>query len=103
LLDTQRFEVVELFGERILVADQRIRQEERESLFSKYPVYLYCFRGSDYDLGIPVSLEHRVLVNFTGTVISKTKLLDEKTEFKSISDMDLNFLSEEMSIQEYLS
>jgi len=100
--DTEEFEVVELFGKKVLIAGHRIRHAQREDLLSKYPIYFYCFRGSDYDPGIPVTIEHKVIVNFAGTVISKTNLLDENEEYKYIQDIDLNFLSESASIQEYL-
>ena len=95
-------DAVELFGKTVLLCNSRISLVEADNLRSKYQLYFYCLRGSDYDPGMPIAVERAVLVNFAGTVISAVPLLSESEKYRSICEYDINYLSEHLSIEDYV-
>ncbi len=60
-----RFEPAYLFGTPVLYSEARLHDYEIPDGF-----YCYELRGSDYDPGIPVTVEESVRVNFDGSVLS---------------------------------
>ncbi|MBQ7647117.1 MAG: hypothetical protein IJS94_07600 [Clostridia bacterium] len=100
----EKFELVTLFGEKMLFTSLRIdKKTVPEGL------YIYEIRHSDEDWGDPCQVAAWVFVNHYGTVISHTPI-----EFENISringndwtdidsEKDWNFLGETSTLDEFI-
>jgi hypothetical protein len=94
----EQFSVIELFGRKALYSDGRIDR-------NKLPDGVHCYDTRHGDDGIPCTLEAFVGVNHNSTIISMTDFgLSEKDSYIPIDyDTELNFLSAEATIGEYMA
>lgn len=91
----KEFEEVELFGKPALFTNSRI---DRITV----PKNLFCYdlRGSDYDPGMPVSIENKVGVNHAGAVLTAQPVKIPKSGYKRIRGQ-VNFLGNSSTIKEF--
>ena len=95
--DAPKYEAVEIFGQPALFDDARIDA-------AKIPdgLFRYELRGSDDDPGMPATLEQKVVVNHAGTIITAKPLAIPEEGYLLLTDENgLNFLDEEMTMQEF--
>lgn len=90
-------EAVELFGQKALFTNERVP-------LSVLPKGLYRYELRDDGNGNFSTVENSVIVNFAGTVITKSPLnLGEHGYCEILDDRpDLNFLGYELTIIEYM-
>lgn len=67
----ERYEVIECFGKKCLFTDIRL---DRNTVPKE--LFVYEIRHDDEGWGDPVELARGIMVNFLGTVISRTELLE---------------------------
>lgn len=96
------YEVAELFGKPALFTEERI---DRDGVPGN--LYMYETRSAE-GFGDPLMLEPFVMVNFAGTVITTEPLDFGGEKFLSLGecgsdDYALNFVGEEMNMQEWLA
>lgn len=97
------FEVMEIFGQCVLLSDERKNRNEIQSRFAEVQLYFYDIRGSDDDPEMPCVVESKpVQVNYVGTIISLKPLLDYSEEYKIIGDLDLHYPGESWKLEEYV-
>ena len=53
--------------------------------------YAYELRGSDEDCGVPATVEHKVCVNFCGTIVADEPIDFCGNDFAEIEDLDYDF------------
>lgn len=92
----EEFEHIELNGTAALFTNNRIAYTTVPKGFYPYEV-----RGSDNDPGEPATLEHRVGVNFAGTVITAKEMKFPKSKDCLPIKNKLNFLGECMSLYDF--
>lgn len=92
----EQFEHIEINGKPALFTNNRIAYTTVPQGF-----YPYELRGSDDDPGEPVSLEHRVGVNFAGTIITSEEMKFPKNKNYLPIKNKLNFLGDSMNLQEF--
>jgi len=92
---TEEYESIELFENPALYTLSRV---DPASIPDGW--HLYEVRGSDDDPGEIYALEHKVLVNHAGTVISPEELLASDETYKPIQD-EIDFLGEDMTLTEF--
>ncbi len=93
---TTEFEHVELFGSPALFTNGRI---DRSSIPKGW--YCYDLRGSDYDPGIPETLEAHVGVNHAGTLLSPAPFVfPTGQDYIDIKD-EMDFLGEDLTLYEF--
>ncbi len=89
----EQFEHIELFGKPALFTNSRINRATVPEGF-----HCYDLRGSDYDPGKPLTVEHSVVVNHAATVLTAEPVKFQKDkDFRRISGK-LNFLGENISL-----
>lgn len=89
----EQFEHIELFGKPALFTNSRINRASVPEGF-----HCYDLRGSDYDPGKPLTVEHSVGVNHAATVLTAEPVKFQKgKDFRRISGK-LNFLGEHISL-----
>lgn len=89
----EQFEHIELFGKPALFTNSRINRASVPEGF-----HCYDLRGSDYDPGKPLTVEHSVAVNHAATVLTAEPVKFQKgKDFRRISGK-LNFLGEHISL-----
>lgn len=91
----EKYEVVEVLGQRALYVEDRI---DRDTLPSG--LFRYDLRGSDDDPGIPISVERSVMVNYVASIITAQEISMEDAEYLSLND-SLGFTGEAKSIKEF--
>ena len=95
--ETLTAEIVELFGQKALFTNGRVP-------LSAVPKGLYRYELRDDGNGNFSTVEKNVIVNFAGTVITKSPLALGEHGYCEILDNrpDLNFLGYELSITEFM-
>ena len=93
----EKYQEIELFGKPALFSNGRIDRE-------KLPegLYVYDLRGSDYDPGIPVTLESHVTVNHASSVITAAPIELPEQGFLYLGEDGLNFTGGEQTVKEFL-
>lgn len=94
-MDRNEYDVVELFGITALFINGRFSREN-------VPEGLYCYdlRGSDYDPGDPATVEHHVLVNHAGTILTAKPIEIPAQGYLPLGE-GLNFITDVMTINEF--
>lgn len=92
----EQFDQIELMGIYGLFSNGRIPKEVIPD-----GLYRYNLRGSDYDPGIPVTVEQEVGVNHAGTVVLLSPLDFGGDRWKRLTEESgLNFIGGQISIKE---
>ena len=93
----EKYQEIELFGKPALFSNGRIDRD-------KLPEGLYCYdlRGSDYDPGMPVTLEKHVAVNHAASVIASEPIELPEQGFLYLGEDGLNFTGGEQTVKEFL-
>ena len=93
----EKYQEIELFGKPALFSNGRIDRD-------KLPEGLYCYdlRGSDYDPGMPVTLENHVAVNHAASVIASEPIELPEQGFLYLGEDGLNFTGGEQTVKEFL-
>ena len=92
----EKYQAVELFGKPALFSNGRIDRD-------KLPegLYVYDLRGSDYDPGMPVTLESHVTVNHAASVITAAPIELPEQGFLYLGEDGLNFTGGEQTVKEF--
>ena len=92
----EKYQAVELFGKPALFSNWRIDRD-------KLPegLYVYDLRGSDYDPGMPVTLESHVTVNHAASVITAAPIELPEQGFLYLGEDGLNFTGGEQTVKEF--
>ena len=92
----EKYQEVELFGKPALFSNGRIDRD-------KLPegLYVYDLRGSDYDPGMPVTLESHVTVNHASSVITAAPIELPEQGFLYLGEDGLNFTGGEQTVKEF--
>jgi len=99
----KEYELVEVFDKMALYTDERISAEKIKFLLPDVPMHFYYVRGTDDDPGIYGTIEKNpVLVNHTGTILSRSPLLDEHEEYREVGDMDWHFPAVMLCLGDYI-
>lgn len=99
----EKFQVVIVFGEKMLFTNARV---DRQSI--PKGLYLYEVRHSDEDWGEPIQVAEWIRVNHWGTLLSVKPIKLEKSpvidnSYRDIdAEIDWNYESYEISVKEYL-
>lgn len=93
----EKFEKIELFGKEGLFSNGRLREDDIPS-----GLYRYDLRGSDYDPGLPVTVENNVVVNHAASVLLAEELDLGEQGYLPLGEDGLNFLGEEITVQQFL-
>ncbi len=97
--DAPKYQEVEIFDVPALFSDGRISLDDLPE-----GLYRYDLRGSDDDLGIPVTVEQNVTVNHAGAIITAKPLdLGEDGCLTLTEDEGLNFVGGEISMQRFFN
>ena len=91
----EEYEGIELFDKPALFTLARVDPASVPDGWHRYEI-----RGSDSDSGALCALEHRVVVNHAGTVLSPEELLTPGETHKLIED-GLNFIGEDMTLADF--
>ena len=93
----EKYQEIELFGKPALFSNGRIDRD-------KLPegLYAYDLRGSDYDPGMPVTLESHVTVNHAASVITAAPIELPEQGFLYLGEDGLNFTGGEQTVKEFL-
>lgn len=89
------FELIELFGDKGLFTNERVRADEIPSGLFKYDL-----RGSDDDPGRIKYLERNVWVNHAGTIIMANPI-HFSSDFIDVED-EINFVGEPCTLDEFV-
>lgn len=93
--DTEEYEEIELFDKPALFSNGRVDREKLpEGLFA------YDLRGSDYDPGMPITVEHRVVVNHAATVVLAEPLDLGENGWLALGE-EMNFLGGEITLKKF--
>ena len=92
----EKYQAVELFGKPALFSNGRIDRD-------KLPegLYAYDLRGSDYDPGLPVTIQEHVVVNHAATVITAAPIELPEQGFLYLGEDGLNFTGGEQTVKEF--
>ena len=92
----EKYQEIELFGKPALFSNGRIDRD-------KLPegLYAYDLRGSDYDPGMPVTLESHVTVNHAASVITAAPIELPEQGFLYLGEDGLNFTGGEQTVKEF--
>lgn len=97
--DAQKYQEVELFDIPALFSNGRISLSDLPE-----GLYRYDLRGSDYDPGMPITVEQNVAVNHAGAIITAKPLdLGEDGRLYLTEDEGLNFVGGEISMQRFFN
>lgn len=93
----EKYQAVELLGKPALFSNGRIDRD-------KLPegLYAYDLRGSDYDPGLPVTIQEHVVVNHAATVIAAAPIELPEQGFLYLGEDGLNFTGGEQTVKEFL-
>lgn len=93
----EKYQVIELFEEPALYSNGRIDRD-------KLPegLYAYDLRGSDYDPGLPVTIQEHVVVNHAATVITATPIDLTDAGYLPLGEDGLNFVGGEQTVKGFL-
>ena len=93
----EKYQEIELFGKPALFSNGRIDRD-------KLPegLYVYDLRGSDYDPGMPATLESHVTVNHAASVITAAPIELPEQGFLYLGEDGLNFTGGEQTVKEFL-
>lgn len=95
ILNEEEFEVIELFDQKALFANERIEDDLIPKGFFKYEL-----RADDN--GDFATIEKRVVINHCGTIITKAAFNFENGEYYEFTkDTSPNFLGEEMTFKDF--
>ncbi len=99
LKDAPKYQEVEIFDVPGLFSNGRIALTDLPE-----GLYRYNLRGSDYDPGMPVTVEPNVVVNHAGAVITAKPLaLGEDERLYLTEEEGLNFVGGEISVYQFLN
>ncbi|MCQ2770345.1 MAG: hypothetical protein MJ236_00900 [Clostridia bacterium] len=90
------FELIELFGRKVIFTEDRIFCDSIPSGLFKYEI-----RHDDSCLGEEAEIAEKVYVNFWGTVISAYDLMSIGDRFREIGEDDIEYLGLKCDIDEY--
>ena len=92
----EKYQEIELFGKPALFSNGRIDRD-------KLPegLYAYDLRGSDYDPGLPVTIQEHVVVNHAATVIAAAPIELPEQGFLYLGEDGLNFTGGEQTVKEF--
>ena len=92
----EKYQQIELFGKPALFSNGRIDRD-------KLPegLYVYDLRGSDYDPGLPVTIQEHVVVNHAATVIAAAPIELPEQGFLYLGEDGLNFTGGEQTVKEF--
>ena len=92
----EKYQEIDLFGKPALFSNGRIDRD-------KLPegLYVYDLRGSDYDPGMPVTLESHVTVNHAASVITAAPIELPEQGFLYLGEDGLNFTGGEQTVKEF--
>ena len=97
--DAPKYQEVEIFDVPGLFSNGRIALADLPE-----GLYRYDLRGSDYDPGMPVTVEPNVVVNHAGAVITAKPLaLGEDDRLYLTEEEGLNFVGGEISVYQFLN
>ena len=97
--DAPKYQEVEIFDVPALFSNGRIAIADLPE-----GLYRYDLRGSDYDPGMPVTVEQNVAVNHAGAIITAKPLdLGEDGRLYLTEDEGLNFVGGEISMQRFFN
>ena len=97
--DATKYQEVEIFDVPALFSNGRISLADLPE-----GLYRYDLRGSDYDPGMPVTVEQNVAVNHAGAIITAKPLdLGEDGRLYLTEDEGLNFVGGEISMQRFFN
>ena len=97
--DAPKYQEVEIFDVPALFSNGRIALADLPE-----GLYRYDLRGSDYDPGMPVTVEQNVAVNHAGAIITAKPLdLGEDGRLYLTEDEGLNFVGGEISMQRFFN
>ena len=93
----EKYQEIELFGKPALFSNGRIDRD-------KLPegLYAYDLRGSDYDPGLPVTIQEHVVVNHAAAVIAAAPIELPEQGFLYLGEDGLNFTGGEQTVKEFL-
>lgn len=93
----EELQEIEIFDKPGLFSNGRLRDEEVPE-----GLYRYDLRGSDYDLGQPITVEKTVVVNHAASVLMAEKL-DLGAEGRlELGEEGLNFTGAELTVREFM-
>lgn len=91
------YEVIKLFGKKVLFTSERIRDSDLPK-----GIYKYEIRHDDECQGIMCEIAKRILVNHWGTILSKEKIDLGTDGYRLIDeDIDVEYLGESKSLNQY--
>lgn len=97
--DAPKYQEVEIFDVPALFSNGRIALADLPE-----GLYRYDLRGSDYDPGMPVTVEQNVAVNHAGAIITAKPLdLGEDGRLYLTEEEGLNFVGGEISMQRFFN
>ncbi len=97
--DAPKYQEIEIFDVPALFSNGRIALADLPE-----GLYRYDLRGSDYDPGMPVTVEQNVAVNHAGAIITAKPLdLGEDGRLYLTEDEGLNFVGGEISMQRFFN
>ena len=93
----EKYQGIELFGKPALFSNGRVDRD-------KLPEGLYCYdlRGSDYDPGMPVTIQERVVVNHAASVITAEPVELPEEGFLYLGEEGMNFTGDEKTVRKPL-
>ena len=92
----EKYQGIELFGKPSLFSNGRVDRD-------KLPEGLYCYdlRGSDYDPGMPVTIQENVVVNHAASVITAEPVELPEEGFLYLGEDGLNFTGDQQTVKEF--
>ena len=97
--DAPKYQEVEIFDVPALFSNGRIAATDIPE-----GLYRYDLRGSDYDPGMPVTVENNVVVNHAGSILTAKPLeLGDDGRLRLTDDEGLNFVGGEISAYQFLN
>ena len=97
--DAPKYQEVEIFDIPALFSNGRVSLADLPE-----GLYRYDLRGSDYDPGMPITVEQNVAVNHAGAIITAKPLdLGEDGRLYLTEDKGLNFVGGEISMQRFFN
>ncbi|MCH5278356.1 MAG: DUF4316 domain-containing protein [Christensenellaceae bacterium] len=97
--DAPKYQEIEIFDIPGLFSNGRIPAADVPE-----GMYRYDLRGSDYDPGMPITVENRVVVNHAGSIITAKPLELPEDGWRRLTEDDgLNFVGGEISAYQFLN
>ena len=92
----EKHQEIELFGKPALFSNGRIDRDRLPE-----GLYVYDLRGSDYDPGLPVTIQEHVVVNHAAAVIAAAPIELPEQGFLYLGEDGLNFTGGEQTVKEF--